>query len=145
MSDVSRVQGRALWSAEVDGPLCDRVCRVGFDAAVAGLEATGVVRPFGVVLDRSGEVRLFVPDTEPGAPVIEATRALLLATEDLVVGAIVDMVEVTTESGRADAMRAQLVRPGRPDRVGYGILEGGVDGFEVGKAWIDTADSAAEA
>jgi len=121
---------------EVDAPLCDRVCTVAFDAAVSALEATGALFPFGVVLDRSGEVKLKVPPGEPGDGRVEA---LLEGTPDLLVGGAVDLVEVSTNLGRKDAIRVSLRRAGRPARVVYGFLESHEEGFGVGQKWTEDA------
>jgi len=120
---------------EVDAPLCDRVCTVAFDAAVAALEATGALFPFGVVLDQAGEVRLSVP---PGKPDDGLVQALLARVPGLVVGGAVDLVEVHTSVGRKDAIRVSLRRAGRPARIVYGFLESHDSGFEVGHKWTES-------
>ncbi len=119
---------------EVDAPLCDRVCKVAFDAAVSAIEATGALYPFGVLLDQAGEVRLEVPT---GKPDHAHADTLFAGIPDLVVGGAVDLVEIGTNEGRKDAIRVRLRRAGRPNRIVYGFLEPVEGGFKVGQEWSE--------
>ena len=121
---------------DVDAPLCERVCTVAFDAAVTALEATGALFPFGVVLDQRGEVQLKMP---PGTPGGDQVTALLDSIPDLLVAGAVDLVEVSTNMGRKDAIRVSLRRAGRPARIVYGFLESHEQGFGVGQKWTEDA------